>query len=186
MATWKAGGELDVPFDTLQRLRVPAHSVDACAVGDAEVRATIALVRDRTGDRLILDPHTACGVAGALRYAPLQSPMGDGFPSQAVVAMACAHPVKFSGTVARALGLADGAAGVDAVLSQPGHQGAAGHRCVAAVGALLTGTGDDAAAGEERDALAERVLEKGEDWAPALRTLIEGITETRRRPASRL
>lgn len=92
MARFRAEGRFSVTEAQLDRARAlfRAHRVD-----EAETRATIAAVHARTG--LLIDPHTAVGVAAA-RAAH------DGSRAP-VVALACAHPAKFPDAVAAATGV---------------------------------------------------------------------------------
>jgi threonine synthase len=82
---------LTIPPDILGSLqrRYRASSAD-----DAETLATIARAYKESG--IVVDPHTAVGLAAAARLkAELKGP---------VVALATAHPAKFSASVTQALG----------------------------------------------------------------------------------
>jgi threonine synthase len=83
--------KLTLPADVLARLRTLYLAARA---GDAETVATIARVHKQTG--VVIDPHTAVGVAAAdaLKHE-LSGP---------VVCLATAHPAKFSDAVTQAIG----------------------------------------------------------------------------------
>ena len=67
----------------------------AASGNDAETKAAIARVRERFG--LVIDPHTAVGVAAADKLSgPLKGP---------VVLLATAHPAKFPEAIAQAIGI---------------------------------------------------------------------------------
>ena len=75
-------------------LRVLKERYLAARADDAETIATIARVYKENG--IVIDPHTAVGVAAAEKLgAELEGP---------VVALATAHPAKFSGAVMEAIG----------------------------------------------------------------------------------
>jgi threonine synthase len=90
-------------FGRTRRLRIPDDILAvlrtrylAARVDDGETLAAIARLHAQTG--IVVDPHTAVGIAAADRLgASLKGP---------VVALATAHPAKFSGAVERALGRA--------------------------------------------------------------------------------
>jgi threonine synthase len=99
-AAWTAAAMAD--FARARRLELPAAVLEnlraryrAFASDDAETRAAIAAVHKRTGR--IIDPHTAVGVAAALKMGQVSSP---------VVILATAHPAKFPDAVAAAIGSA--------------------------------------------------------------------------------
>ena len=88
-------------FDTIRRIELPADTLKllrqryiAEATRDEDTVSTIARVQDQTG--LVVDPHTAVGLAAAetLKFE-LRGP---------VIALATAHPAKFSDAVTRATG----------------------------------------------------------------------------------
>ncbi len=85
----------DGGFDIGSALRDGASLFSAVAVDEGETLETIAGVHRDTG--LLIDPHTAVGVAAAARQA---APAGD-----PVVVLSTAHPAKFPDAVARATGL---------------------------------------------------------------------------------
>ncbi|MEX2649407.1 MAG: threonine synthase [Alphaproteobacteria bacterium] len=91
MSQARGGGAFRVDANVLAAARAlfSAHRLD-----DDGIRATIAEVHRRTG--LVIDPHTACGVAAAGAAG-----LGREVP---VVALATAHPAKFPDAVAAALG----------------------------------------------------------------------------------
>jgi len=85
----------DGGFDLENRLRDGAPLFSAAAVDEAETLETIARVHRETG--LLIDPHTAVGVAAAERdRGPGDEPM---------VVLSTAHPAKFPDAVARATGI---------------------------------------------------------------------------------
>ncbi|HKB95947.1 MAG TPA: threonine synthase [Rhizomicrobium sp.] len=84
--------KLELPASVLAELRA---RYSAFASGDDETRAAIAAVHKRTGR--IIDPHTAVGVAAALKIGDTPSP---------VVVLSTAHPAKFPQAVSEAIGLA--------------------------------------------------------------------------------
>ena len=82
---------LAIPLPTLFALR---ERYLAGRADDAEIIATIARVHKESG--AVIDPHTAVGVAVAEKLAgQLKGP---------IVALATAHPAKFSGAVTQAIG----------------------------------------------------------------------------------
>jgi threonine synthase len=82
---------LTIPPAVLQALRTRYLAARA---GDAETVATIARVYKESG--LVIDPHTAIGLAAAETLkAELRGP---------AIALATAHPAKFSGAVTEAIG----------------------------------------------------------------------------------
>jgi threonine synthase len=84
--------KLELPTSVLAELRA---RYSAFASGDDETRAAIAAVYKRTGR--IIDPHTAVGVAAALKIGDTPSP---------VVVLSTAHPAKFPQAVSEVIGLA--------------------------------------------------------------------------------
>ena len=97
-ADWTAGAMSD--FARTRKLALPAAVLDklrarysAFASNDNETRAAIATVYGHTGH--IIDPHTAVGVAAAMKMGGVSSPM---------VVLSTAHPAKFPEAVTAALG----------------------------------------------------------------------------------
>jgi len=98
-AHWVAGAMLR--FAETRRLAIAPHILHAlqerylaARADDAETIATIARVYRESG--IIVDPHTAVGIAAAEKLkAALKGP---------VVALATAHPAKFSRAVEQAIG----------------------------------------------------------------------------------
>jgi threonine synthase len=82
--------KLVLPHTMLDRLRA---RYSAFASDDAETRAAIAAVYKQTGR--IIDPHTAVGVAAAMKMGKVSSP---------VVVLSTAHPAKFPDAVTAAIG----------------------------------------------------------------------------------
>ena len=82
--------------------------------------------------------------------------------------MGCAHPVKFTPAVARALGV-DDAAALRAVLTPA----AAAHRCVAPVAAMARAARTGYPPGEHTPPGCEGVLRRGGDWERDLKAWIE-------------
>jgi threonine synthase len=93
--------ELMRRFDATRRIELPSGVLGAlrqrylaARASDAETIATIARVHRQTG--LVVDPHTAVGIAAAETLkSEFRGP---------VVALATAHPAKFSDAVAEAIG----------------------------------------------------------------------------------
>jgi len=91
MRDFAATRELAIPPSVL---RVLKERYLAARADDAETIATIARIYGENG--IVIDPHTAVGVAAAEKMtAELEGP---------VVALATAHPAKFSGAVVEAIG----------------------------------------------------------------------------------
>ena len=88
--------KLVLPHAVLEKLRA---RYSAFASDDAETRAAIAAVYKETGR--IIDPHTAVGVAAAMKMGPLQNQ-----PPSPVVVLSTAHPAKFPDAVTQAIGKA--------------------------------------------------------------------------------
>ncbi|MCU1386534.1 MAG: threonine synthase [Acidobacteria bacterium] len=86
---------LGIPQEVLASLRT-RYSAFAC--DDAKTRAAIAAVYKQTGR--IIDPHTAVGVAAALKMGHLEELTA----SSPVVVLSTAHPAKFPDAVAQAIG----------------------------------------------------------------------------------
>jgi len=82
--------KLELPATVLAALR---ERYSACASDDTQTRAAIAAVHKLTGR--IIDPHTAVGVAAAMRIGKPHSP---------VVILSTAHPAKFPQAVTEAIG----------------------------------------------------------------------------------
>ena len=98
-ADWTAAAMSD--FAKTRKLQLPASVLaelrarySAFTSNDAETRDAIATVYKQTGR--IIDPHTAVGVAAAMKMGKLQSP---------VVILSTAHPAKFPQAVKDAIGL---------------------------------------------------------------------------------
>ena len=89
--------KLELPASVLAELRA---RYSAFASSDEQTRAAIATVYKQTGR--IIDPHTAVGVAAAMKMAPLRSQK----PSSPVVILSTAHPAKFPQAVKEAIGTA--------------------------------------------------------------------------------
>ena len=86
--------KLVLPQPVLEKLRA---RYSAIASDDAETRGAIAAVYKKTGR--VIDPHTAVGVAAAMKMGSLQNQP----PSPAVV-LSTAHPAKFPDAVTAAIG----------------------------------------------------------------------------------
>ncbi len=84
-------GKLGLPPAVLEKLRA---RYSAFASNDDETRAAIAAVYKLTGR--IIDPHTAVGVAAAMKMGATASP---------VVVLSTAHPAKFPDAVTQAIGI---------------------------------------------------------------------------------
>lgn len=84
-------GKLVLPPAVLEKLRA---RYSAFASNDNETRAAIAAVHKLTGR--IIDPHTAVGVAAAMKMGATASP---------VVVLSTAHPAKFPDAVTQAIGM---------------------------------------------------------------------------------
>jgi threonine synthase len=92
MAQFRAEGRFTVDADRMGPL---GERWTGVRVDDAETKATIASVYDRTG--LVIDPHTAVGLAAAA------ATRRD--PSVPMISLATAHPAKFPDAVEAAIGL---------------------------------------------------------------------------------
>jgi threonine synthase len=90
MSDFARDKKLVLPAPVLEQLRA---RYSAFASDDAETRTAIASVHKRTGR--IIDPHTAVGVAAALKMGSVPSP---------VVVLSTAHPAKFPEAVTQAIG----------------------------------------------------------------------------------
>ncbi len=86
-------GSFAIPPDTLKRIRT---DFDAERVDETECAAEMARVWNESG--VVIDPHSAVGVAAA-RRALARS------PSTPVIALGTAHPAKFPDAVERATGV---------------------------------------------------------------------------------
>ena len=102
-ADWTAAAMSD--FARTRKLELPASILSelrgrysAFASDDSQTRAAIAAVHKLTGR--IIDPHTAVGVAAAMRMGPLQHPK----PLAPLVILSTAHPAKFPQAVREAIG----------------------------------------------------------------------------------
>ncbi len=92
MSRFRADGTVSVEAPVLERLRA---EFDSARVDDETAGEVIRRTLDRSG--MLLDPHTAVGVAVA------ESLEGD--PSVPVVSLATAHPAKFPDAVEAATGV---------------------------------------------------------------------------------
>ena len=90
MSDFSRDRRLGIPQEVLASLR-SRYSAFAC--DDDETRAAIAATYKATGR--IIDPHTAVGVAAAMKL---------GKPLSPVVILSTAHPAKFPDAVAQAIG----------------------------------------------------------------------------------
>ncbi len=93
MAGFEATGRMALPAEA--RARAAALFTSAC-VDEAEAAATMRDTYARHG--LLIDPHTAVGLAAARRLAP---DLPEGTP---IVTLATAHPAKFPDAVVAATG----------------------------------------------------------------------------------
>ena len=91
MAGLKQAGAFTLPDDALEHIR---ELFDAERVDESETEATIEKLYQDTG--IVIDPHTAVGVAAAARNRL--------DPSLPWITLATAHPAKFPESVERALG----------------------------------------------------------------------------------
>jgi threonine synthase len=92
LARFRAAGRLDVEEDRFQRWLAPVFR--AARFDDDATLAEIRRVYDECG--LLVDPHTAVGIAAARRHHESGTP---------TVALATAHPAKFPDAVERATGV---------------------------------------------------------------------------------
>jgi threonine synthase len=92
MARFAADGRVEVAPGVLAAARA---GFDAAMVDEDEVAATMAATYERTG--VVIDPHTAVGLAAANRRRPS--------PGTPVVALATADPAKFPDAVEAATGV---------------------------------------------------------------------------------
>ena len=183
-ARMKASGALEIPEEVRRWIHQRVRTVAVC---DDETLATIRSVHQASGGSCVLDPHSAVGVAAAMR-----SPFAAAPPSTATatatataapstICLGCAHAVKFLPAVARALRV-DMARALDALPD------VATHPCVRAVGSMarqlqLTKPSDAQLASPPG---CTTVLRRGEDWEARLRALLESVTaETTKPPAPR-
>lgn len=179
-ARMKASGSLEIPADVRHWIYRRVRTV---AVGDDETLATIRSVHEASGGLCVLDPHTAVGVAAAMR-----SPFADAPPSTstaisaafatdpstaiATICLGCAHAVKFLPAVATALRI-DMARALDTLPDLSTHP------CVRAVGDMarhlqLTTVSEAQLASPPG---CTTVLRRGEDWEARLRELLESIAK---------
>ncbi|MCY4258577.1 MAG: threonine synthase [bacterium] len=91
MEDFRATGEMKIDARTLDELK---QSWEGIRVSEEETTKTIASLYQRTG--IVVDPHTAVGLAAAER-----SNIGSG---EAMVVLATAHPAKFPEAVTTAIG----------------------------------------------------------------------------------
>ncbi len=94
LGRFRSVGRLDVEAD--QRARYIDGTFRAAAFDDAATTAEIR--RTQAASAMVLDPHTATGVAAARRFA------GTGGSAAPMVALATAHPAKFPDAVEAATG----------------------------------------------------------------------------------
>ena len=92
MNRFRATGRLEVEPDQYDRYIAPVFRGARC--DDDDTLATMAAVHRETG--MLIDPHTAVGVAAARRVRP---------PGVPCVTLATAHPAKFPDAVKRATGV---------------------------------------------------------------------------------
>ncbi len=98
MTGFRRDGKFAVDADQLATV---SHLFQSHKVDDDAITATIRDEMAQSGE--LLDPHTAVGVAAALRVLAVSAK--DTCPNtNALVALACAHPAKFEKAVQRALG----------------------------------------------------------------------------------
>jgi threonine synthase len=90
MSDFARSRKIELPALLLDRLR---ERYDAYSSNDAETCAAIATVYKQTGR--IIDPHTAVGVAAALKMGKVPAP---------TVVLSTAHPAKFPDAVASSIG----------------------------------------------------------------------------------
>ena len=100
-ADWTAAAMSD--FASTRKLALPAPVLaelrsrySAFASDDTETRAALAAVHKENGR--IIDPHTAVGVAAAMKMAAVEKPLSP------VVILSTAHPAKFPQAVREAIG----------------------------------------------------------------------------------
>ena len=95
MGRFRAGGSFAVTAEQLSRARLlfNGHKVD-----EDLTSSTMTDTRRMAGG-LLLDPHTAVGLAAARAEQPHLD------PAVPLVALACAHPAKFPDAVERATGV---------------------------------------------------------------------------------
>ena len=147
--------------------------VRSVSVGDGETAATIRHVRAASG--YVLDPHTAVGVAAALR-----SPFGrrvDG-AAEPIICMGCAHAVKFLPAVARALGCS-----MEEALRASCGEGTPPHRCVRAVADMawrLQLGGEPSTAEKATPPGCTAVFRRADlaGWEAQLRRLVSSVAAT--------
>ncbi|KAL1524757.1 hypothetical protein AB1Y20_019640 [Prymnesium parvum] len=152
-----AAGTLRLPAAVVEELR---RRVTMETVDDAETMQTMR--REYGRDGYMLDPHTAVGVAAALRVARRDSPPA----AVPTVCLACAHPIKFLPAVQRAIGLS--AAEALQAVNDPTHKWVAS---VAAM-ALSVDCTDQAAPYDAH----RTILMQGTDWVGILRSHVEAVS----------
>ena len=91
MTGFKDSGKFSLPDNKLAiaRQAFKAHRCD-----DNETLDVIKTCYDKTG--MVIDPHTAVGLSGALKHQNAQTP---------IINLACAHPAKFPDAVEKAIGI---------------------------------------------------------------------------------
>jgi len=95
MQSFRRDGTMSLPDSAWQAMRA-VFSADR--FDDAATLETMRQIKEKTGETL--DPHSAIGVAAALR--------AEGVAGLPLVALATAHPAKFPDAVERATGLRPG------------------------------------------------------------------------------
>ncbi len=95
MSTFDATGRFDIPASARARA---AELLASAAVSEAEAAATMRVTYSEHA--LLIDPHTAVGLAAAHRLAPTLP------PHTPIVTLATAHPAKFPDAVRAATGQA--------------------------------------------------------------------------------
>ncbi len=100
LARFRATGRLEVEAD--QRAEYIDGSFRAVSFDDEATIAEMRYTQSATG--MVLDPHTATGVAAARHFAGRTGERGTTVETAATVALATAHPAKFPDAVEIATG----------------------------------------------------------------------------------
>eukprot|EP00939_MAST-03C_sp_MAST-3C-sp1_P001697 g1697.t1 len=137
--------------------------VDSVAVSDEETLVTIRDTYEKVA--YLLDPHTAVGVAAVNARNHRRRGEKEDIP---VVAMACAHPMKFLPIVMRALKCSH-----EEALEKASES--ARHKCVDAVAKIAKETSANDTSSIKRPAGCCAVFEEGRDWEAELRTIVRGV-----------
>lgn len=87
-------GAIDLPPSALAGMR---ELFEGVAISEEETARTMLVTLNETGQ--VIDPHTAVGVAGALKVGAVKA-------TTPIIALSTAHPAKFPDTVAKATGAA--------------------------------------------------------------------------------